>query len=270
MYHKYFNQNLDYYHFIYDIDELKYFFDKVLPPLSLEENYFISLSCRKKYFDGNSKWKIQGTSEMFERRLIREHDWNLFLRTIYKYQACEGSYTDKENNPMDPNSMIIYINFNPCNVIKAYQEFMIKTNENLMNLIFKVGSSLDYFKHIDRKLMTAMHHARGIKHYIDIDIDYKPNTKNTALGINVINFITDFLKSKKINFYVIDTHGGYHILMKYDSVHFDYMTQLKLIQSQYSEVLDDIMNNAQGMIPVPGCLQASYPVLINKSLSNIY
>lgn len=263
----------DHYHFIYDINELRFFFDNILPDLSPDEVYFLSLSARKKYMTSEERAiaKLKGTSEMFERRTIKEKNWDLFLRTIRKYEAAEGAYTNDDGSMMDNDKMIIYFNFNPSNVVKAYSEFLTASNTNLFDLIMKRGSSLDYFKSLDRKIMTALHHSRGVKHYIDVDIDYNDSSiKFSDDGIEFMNELTKMLNNHKVEYWCIETHGGYHMLMKTASLKFDYMSEIKLIQSKYSDIIKDVMNNSQGMIPLPGTLQADFEVCVVKGWSSLY
>jgi len=256
------------YKFIYDLEELKKFYDIILPPLNDNEVYFISLSARKKYLPSDMKNLLDGSSEMFERRLIDEKDWNMFLRTIKRYECNDGAYTNKEGIEYPNDAMIVYMNFNPCNIIKAYEEFIMKSTQNMMNLALGKGSDPKYFKRINHALMTAMHHSRGTKHYVDIDIDYKPGMKITSKGKLVLEQILSVLKQNNVKFFVIDTHGGYHVLMFTETIRFNYANEMKNILLDNSDILDDIMPNGQGMIPLPGCSQADYVVSCKYNLSN--
>jgi hypothetical protein len=252
------------YKFIYDLHELKKFYEIILPPLTEEEVYFISLSARKKYLPEEDKDILDGSSEMFERRLIEKKDWNLFLRTISRYESSsEYAYMSLDGRPYPLNAMMIYINFNPCNVITAYEEFITNSTKNMMSLALGRGSDPMYFKRIQHNLMTAMHHSRGTKHYIDIDIDFFEGTKNLVS----LDLILTPLREKNVKFYVIETHGGYHVLMKVDTIHFNYMEILKDLQSKSTKI-KDIMNNSQGMCPLCGTLQAGFPVNCLYEVSN--
>lgn len=256
------------YSLIYDESEVKNFFDKVLPPLLDTEAYFMSLSCRKKYLK-DSEYNLKGSSEMFERRIVPQRDWVRFLSTLRKYEANEGAYTDSDGTPYPMDSLIVYLNFNPCDVMLAYVEFMKVTSENTVNMILGKGSSVEWFKGISHKWMTCLHHARGTKHYIDVDIDYKNGHKHTNRGLAVLNGITDELREQGTKFLVITTHSGYHILMRKETLAFDYMRELyKPVLEMNLDILDDIMANSQGMIPCPGTLQAGYPVRVMYDISD--
>ena len=250
------------YKFIYSEEEMHKFFDIILPPLTDNEVYFISLSARKKYLQEKSKSILDGSSEMFERRLIEKKDWNLFLRTIKRYECNDGAYVSLEGEMYPNDAMIVYLNFNPCDVIKAYEEFIMDSTKNMMSLALGRGSSPDYFKRIQHNLMTAMHHSRGTKHYVDLDVDFFEGTKNEES----LQVILDVLREKNVQFFVIHSHGGYHVLMKKDTVHFNYMEVMKDIQSKSTKI-QDIMNNSQGMIGLPGTIMAGVPIFIDYELS---
>lgn len=250
------------YKFIHDLQELKQFYEVILPPLKEEECYFMSLSCRKKYLK-ESSISFKGSSEMFERRIVRERNWDIFLSSIRKYEAADGAYIDSIGAPLPNEAMVVYMNFNPVDTTKAYTEFLNGLNENTINMILKRGSSPSFFKNIEHSWKTALHHARGTKHYIDIDIDYVEGTKNEKS----LQGILDVLKSRNVQFFVVHSHGGYHILMKADTINFNYMAIMKEIQSS-STTIQDIMNNSQGMIGLPGTIMAGIPIFVEYKISN--
>jgi hypothetical protein len=256
------------YTFVYDEQELHTFYDRVLPPLTDTEVYFISLSARKKYMEGSDRDMLDGSSEMFERRLIEARDWTLFYRTIKRYECADGAYQSLNGQIYPNDAMIIYMNFNPVDTIRAYEEFIMDSTKNMMSLALGRGSDPMYFKRVHHNLMTAMHHSRGTKHYVDLDVDFIPGTKNTVIGATILAEILDLLRSHNTKFFVISTHGGYHVLLKTSTINFNYMVAMKIIQNKYPEHLSDIMNNAQGMCPLCGTLQAGFPVKCLYDLSN--
>ncbi len=206
---------------------------------------------------------LDGSSEMFERKLIEKKDWNLFLRTIRRYECNDGAYISLEGEPYPNDAMIVYMNFNPCDVIKAYEEFIMDSTKNMMALALGRGSSPDYFKRVQHNLMTAMHHSRGTKHYIDLDIDFFDGAKD----IKSLQVILNVLREKNVQFFVIETHGGYHVLIKVNTIHFNYMEIMKEIQKDSTKI-QDIMNNSQGMVSLPGTIQSGFEVKVLYDLSS--
>lgn len=82
--------------FIYDENELKKFFDLYVPDSLPNEVYFISLSARNKYLTPEEKEELGlGKTEMMERRIIREKNWNKFIRSIRKFETNERAITSK-------------------------------------------------------------------------------------------------------------------------------------------------------------------------------
>ena len=257
------------YKFIHDWSEVYKFYEDIVPPLKDGEVYFCSLSCRQKWMKDLGITAVRkGSSEMFERKIIRETDWNKFIRTFRKYEANDGAYTFDDGSPMPNEGMGIYWNINPSNMVKATSEFAQKMIRSLAEVSLGQGSSMDYIKHLDREIMSCLHHATGSRHYIDIDVDMAKGKKFTVEGHAGLSRVLEDLKGRGVEFALIDTRSGYHILMKRESIKFDYTGYLKTVLDSNREVFDDLMTNHNRMIPLPGALQGGYPVRIIYDLSN--
>jgi hypothetical protein len=256
--------------FVYNEDELKKFFDIVVPPLNNKEVYFTSLSARNKQLTEEERILYSlGRTEMFERKTIREKDWLKFKRTIYKYETSENAMTGREGMPLPSKCLIIYFNINPCDMVKAYRTFMDNMNENLFNLLSGGGSGDGYFKRIDRELMNAIQKSTGTRHYIDIDIDVKD--KYTLPFKQFLEAFLQELKIKEVEYFVVETKNGYHILLKKESIHFNYNHLIDLARIDAADGIlgiKEIEHNSNGMIPLPGCLQGDFPVKVKYELSN--
>jgi len=248
--------------------ELEKFFNLVLPDLTQEEVYFLSLSARNKYLTEEEREIYScGRTEMFERKIIREHDWMKFLRTIKKYECSDGAYTGRTGLTLPEKCLILYININPCNMVRAYKLFQDEMNENILNLITKSGSGLDFFKHMDRLMMNAIQKSKGTRHYIDIDIDAKDIT-NTEFW-EAIKGIAGKFKENGLKFFVIKTKGGVHFLLKRRTINFNYTLVIKEYNHpEESNPIKEIKRNNNDMIPLPGTSQAGYPVEVYYELSN--
>lgn len=249
---------------IYDEAEVKRFFDTVLPPLSDLEVYFVSLSARNKYLSEEEQEALHlGRTEMFERRIIRERNWDKFLRTLYKFESNEKAYTTKNNSIIPSKCITCYININPSNVLKAYAEYnktmteyiyeiannSIKNN-NTENIIYRITKS-------DRLLLDQLQKCRGTKHLIDVDFDVPDD--------QFVKMFTKELKSKNVSYEVIDTKSGYHVLMRKDTVKFNFPSLLECYNKQaaiaYKEKTEIVVNKNE-MVPLPGTSQGGHPVRI--------
>ncbi len=267
----------EYYSFIYDVEELKYFYDNILPDLNPTEVYFVSLSARKKYLTEEEIVEYQlGRTEMFCKSLIRKREWDRFLRTIRKFECHKGGYTTKNGKSIPEKSIVVYININPSSTLQAiagFKKVLAEYEVELasMALLGKRGDieSLGYrLNKIDNNLYTEYQQSRGKKVWIDIDMDIDKGFK-----IYKDKDFKKFLKEKKINtYYFIDTKSGYHMLIKKDELKFNPKDIIDRATELYEEwhfeeygvnVKDfEIIINRNEMLCVPGTLQGGYPVII--------
>src|SRR5208282_5533044 len=208
--------------FIHDETELHRFFDLILPPLNDKEVYFTSLSARNKQLTEEERtYYSLGRTEMFERKIIREKDWVKFSRTIRKYETDEKAVLGRTGIPLPLHCLILYVNINPCDCVKAYGLFTNGVNQNISNILLGSKTEVGYFKKLDREWMNAIQKAHGIKHYVDIDIDILPETTQNHREY-LLTIVCFALKDKGIKYFVVNTKGGYHILMRKNSIKFNY------------------------------------------------
>lgn len=253
--------------FIHDIAELRKFFDIVLPPLTNEEVFFVSMSARNKQLtEEERRYYDLGRTEMFERKIIREKNWMIFHRTIRKFEMHEEGLTGRSGVALPSKCLIIYFNVNPCNMVQAYRLFEEEMIENVYNLVSGRGSDPAFFKRMDRLMMNAIQKSKGEKHYIDIDIDINKE------GFGLLLEFLDALKKEGVEYFLVDTKGGFHVLLKKETIHFNYTLLINEFREKIKGVpefdLVEIEPNRNGMIPLPGCLQGDYPVVINWEMSN--
>jgi len=257
--------------FVYSQEELKKFYDNVLPPLKDSEVYFISLSARNKLLTDEERVEYSlGRTEMFERRIIREKDFNKFSRSILKYETNENAYIGRNNIPLPMKCLIIYININPSDVVKAYQEFDTNVRENIYNMVSGKGSNLSYFKRIDRELMNSIQRNRGTKHYIDIDFDLPD--KEQGKCHRLLSIFIENLLDKKQKFFVVETRGGFHVLLSRETLNFNFNKDIEYInevaKTHYTNGEHyEICRNVNEMIPLPGTLQGLFPVKVHYDWS---
>ena len=165
------------YNLINDEEEVKKFFDKVVPPLKNNEVYFVSLSARNKYLTAEEREELNlGRTEMFEKRVIRNDSFERFLRTLRKFETNEGSYLTKNGSNIPNKSIIVYFNINPSDVLKAYKEHNHTMNEYMFELAHCASEKRDTenimkrIRKMDDLLTTCFQKNTGTKHYIDVDL----------------------------------------------------------------------------------------------------
>ncbi len=260
---------------VYDEDEVKWFFENVLPELSPTEVYFLSLSARNKYLSKSEREFYEfGRTEMFQKTVVRKRNWEKFIRSIYKLECNEKGYTTKNNLPIPQKTIVCYININPSDTLVALKKFSDLLNEynlEMASLLHKGGDKENFFNRlnkIDNNLLTYYQQATGTKHYIDIDIDLKNKDER------IIQEISSYVESRGITRYFwIDTRSGYHLLVKKEEVKFNinevsnYALAFATSNGIFNPETDEIIVNKNAMIPVPGTLQGGYQVrILNKEI----
>jgi hypothetical protein len=256
---------------VYDNDELTMFFNNVLPELAINEGYFICLNARKKYLteEEYSLLQINKSNElrMLDRKVIRDRDLDYFLKKINQYEIKHKIYKSKSDKSIPVKCMVLYINVNPVDFLKAYKTFSSDMNEIITASVKcgvdgnKIGAGhlMGKVKRSNELLMSAFQKSKGKKHYIDIDFDIPANLTRDIL----YPFLRE-LKSRDISYFVISTKNGYHVLIKTSTLNFNYNELVKY----YNDILigvnvkGEVLVNKNQMIPLPGTVQGGYKVKV--------
>jgi hypothetical protein len=245
---------------IYDIKTIERFLQLFFTnaPLSNTECYFMSLSCRTKWLGEDRKeYSLSGTSQMFERKLIKEQSISAFLETLERYEYIASTCVDKNKKHIPPKGFGVYLNINPSNMIKAYFEFNSHMNQLLqeinMNLFEnkKCDRLLDDFKNLDHVLKSKFQSCRTHKYFIDIDFD-------TGENFEPVQELIDSLKINDCAFLPIKTTSGYHVLLIRDTIKYDFHEIVQNIQAKYKK---EICINKNEMIPFPGTFCGGKPII---------
>jgi len=271
-----------YYKIIWSEEELKWFFDNVIPPLTDSEVYFVSLSARNKLLSKEEQKELNlGRTEMFQRGVIREKEWIRFLRKIKQYECKVGSYTTKNNSAIPNHAIVCYFNINPSNVLQAYKQFSQTMNEYYLELATCVSDNKDKsnilyrIKKQDVLLMNCFQKNRGTKYWIDFDFDVPKNNKI----LEGIKEIGREVYERDGRHYIIETKGGYHLLASRNT-DFDRDFNPKTIVEEESkniaiylsegstdsleELGYEVMQNKNEMLPLPGTFQGGFKVKVIK------
>lgn len=280
-----------YYTLIHDQRELATFHERVMPPLLQGEVYFLSLSARAKYLSTAERESLQlGRAEMFSRSIVRNHELDRFLRSVRKYEVAKGGYTTKNGSNIPEHAIVVYANINPSHTLKAYLEFQQKMTEYMKELAIcaeegrKVEDVMYRINKMDTLLMNCYQRSTGTKHYVDVDFDI-----DKSYFDSVVKPFLDSLTENGALFYVIDTRGGYHVMISRRSLNYNYTedvyranenialewmrrngtnAQDLLTQSSRNSLainettgMEAIVNKS-AMVPLPGALQGGYPVTV--------
>jgi hypothetical protein len=224
------------YKIIHDEQKLQEFIDW-LPELLPNEQYYIALLARKKYFnDGN----LTNDKNQLKRVTATK---DRIIQKIRQMECEVGSYLFK-GEPIRQENLCIYITPNPRDLVKSGLVLLKEIADKTMKGdIYNPHSSA----------LNAIQVTTSRKIYFDLDIDFK----------NIENFDEDFKKFKlEINQYIdenkltyIRTNGGLHCLIRLEYLHVKYQKSWYQNISKMACDLYDVTMNADNIIPIPGCVQ---------------
>ena len=242
-------------------------FIEILPELQNDEVYFISLSARRKYLtDEERDTYALGRTEMFSRQIAKSKE-QLREYTMKKLGMSLLYKTTKNGLQIPEKALVVYININPSSMLKAYQLFQEEMNKEMNAIINALRNNKEpnYDRTLIQKrlLMNCVQKSSGEKHYIDIDCDTKKP--------EVVESLTTSLSNSKIEFHVIETQGGFHFLIKKDTIpnnkklkhlNIQKFNLMRIIQAarDVDGERNEIEINGNVMVPVPGTNQANFLV----------
>jgi hypothetical protein len=235
--------------YIWSEEELKKFIN-LLPNLEEGNIYFLSLSARKKYLTEEEREFFDlGRTEMFGRRLTSKEN---YIKTVKELDDFACNYTTRNEKIIPGKSLVFYANINPSSGLQAAEMF----NNELNKLVFDSFYNKQVkpkFARLDKLLMNCYQVSRTNKFFIDIDCDCPFSY--------IIPVIQD-LHDHEVDFNVIKTKSGYHILITRSTLKYNFTTILK---EQNEKLLGErgkgeIVINKNGMIPIPGTLQSGSEV----------
>ncbi len=242
---------------IYDELELEKF-HKLLPPLEADEVYFLSLSARNKYLNEEERaFYDLGRSEMFARKLVKDSTFEKYLRAIRSYEIQSG-WEGRGGKILPDKCLIVYANINTCSGKKALQEFYSKSNEILFNLANN-PEAYEKLRYLDTDLLNCYQRATGTSKWIDVDFDAPDRD---FLLRQVFEFLTE-LRINKVEFKVIETRSGYHVLLNRDTLKYNYTRIVSQLDAEAKFVYKDkaeVTRNSNSMVPAAGCLQGGFKV----------
>lgn len=242
---------------VHSVSEIEKF-HSFLHPLKVGEAYFVSMSARDKYLTAEEREHFSlGRSEMFGRKIVKEPSFADYLRVIRSMEVNDGGYTTRNGLSIPHKCAVIYANINASCGVKSLKEF----NQKMNDLMIETITNRDAIKHyasLDTILMNCFQRNTGTKSLVDIDFDIKKDSDGHCL----LGMFIKHLKNNFVTYKVIETIGGFHVLLKRDTIKFNYHEVLnsldKTAKGLYNKA--EIVKNPNNMVPLPGCYQAGFPV----------
>ena len=249
---------IKYHKIVKDQKELEKFID-FLPDLEDEENYYIHLQARRKYYKSET---LKGDL-MLERFCCSKKN---MLVKILRLNAPYGYYTDHENVPLPDEALALYITINPRNLRKA-----------ALGIIHELADSIANVKDVINPLKvchTSIHRAKGKTRYVIFDIDFEEDEDPKEVLSETTKILTQTVGAQ--NYKIVQTKGGCHVLLPPEKI--------DKVKNWYQYLNSMLMPDQTGDIltPVPGCNQGGFTpklyrnpdliepqeqILLNKHLS---
>lgn len=302
------------YNVIADLEELKWFFDNILTRPAMHESYAAVFCARYKKLTDEERAEV-GISKRdaefmatqtfrvrkFHSALDFERDdgWNFdnFIKHLRRFNVDKEAYLTSGGYPLPEKCLATIFYVNPCDEIKVADEVMRKLEETKTAIVKAMlnGKTLEdnmqsyqAFSNIESNVKHARAHCKGSVYWLDFDIDVPAWFKDCPLDIvRSKQYYTAMLEAFDAeygigNYIVIDTSGGYHVLVRTKAIKADPHRFCQKILSIYKrgcldgnpayrdikgvDKFECIVNDSQiPGIPLPGTYQYGRPVtILNK------
>lgn len=295
------------YQVIADIDELKWFFDHVIQRPQVNESYSaVFVSRHKKLTDEEAKQigltRKEGeflSTVTFKLRAIkdasRKNDpeiWNFdnFVKTLRRFNVDKYAYTTALGEPIPSKTLAVIFYVNPGDDMKVCRKFVEEyndVNEAISKAMLNGKSvsdnyqSYQWFGKAESTIKHLKANQKGTRYWLDFDVDVPAWWKTDKTVVDaMLARLQDFFG--KGNYVIVDTSGGYHILVRTSAIKMDPHVFCKCMNELYHdaigpdhpEYLDEkgnckfecIVNDSQiPGLPLPGTYQYDRPVtVLNK------
>lgn len=231
------------YKIITDEDRLREFIDW-LPDLEEGEVFYCALFAKKKYAP-----EIIDSSDRKKLKRFLATKKTLFNK-IQHLEVKEGTYYLR-GKQVPQHSLVVYVNPNPRSLTKIVK----KAAKHFIDLIDNKGYNPM------NEVLSLIQNTPSRKLYHDFDIDTFSKEYNI---IDLCNALNNFIG--KDSYKVLDTRGGFHILIEYNKIPDSikkswYLIVKQMIQRYFPSDLD---RSGDMMMSVPGCIQGDYePKFLN-------
>lgn len=227
------------YTIIYDKETVQEFIE-FLPDLTEHETYYLTLLSRNKY----TKDPINSRTTPLKRLTS---DKKHMMQNIMQLECPIGSYT-KDGVSVEPESLALYITTNPRCKRKAMFGLLSEIATNLKNNCTTYNPMSD--------TLTCINRAKSRSIFVTFDIDNKVNIDSH------IYKIWDTVGQDAVA--AIETHGGYHVLIRPDKVVAKQKDWYRIIDLYLSD--KGVDQTGDILSPVPGTLQGNFKVTLSRQV----
>ncbi len=220
------------YQLISDLSALEQFVNW-LPDLEVNERFYGCLFARKKYCPD----LVQSNDKTQLKRFITTKQ-NL-IDKIRQLECPVGSYKLKDRD-VPQESLVVYINPNPRDMIKASFAGIRKLSDCLQN------KASGFNPHAE--ILSCIQRSVSRKIYFDIDID-EPDPNKLW---DVYNQIQSFINPDCLTY--VQTRGGIHCLIRLDQIEDKY----KKNWHKNITTLPSVDQTSDQLLPIVGCVQGGF------------
>lgn len=289
----------EFYKLVADENEMKWFFDHILEPPEVFETYMVCLSARGKKIPPEEREIYQlGRGEMMRTELIRRKggNWNfdIYKQAPYKYNCHKSAMLTKSGLPYPEKCLVCYAYVNPSDELDCVDDTVVFYDKIKSELVrsYRKNSKDGVDDHLEKlpkifehlRSCHASHLSRRIWRDYDFDVDVPKEmqdklTKDAAkmfVKIAIVEHANKFYG--KSNYAIVDTSGGYHLLVKVSAIkdnpnnfiaavqctQFDHDGALK---GRVGDLCKEVKLTEVGsqFVPLPGTLQYGRLVtIVNK------
>ena len=304
--------NLEMYQVISSVEELEWFFKHALfKPLPYESYSMVMVSRHKKLTKEEQETigLTRKESEFLAVQCVRApsisqvqgeeekpFEFEKFLRHVRRFNVDKYAYTTALGQPLPEKTLAVLIYVNPADDIKVADKVVETINNNKSAIVKAALADKKYwsdvlpvyqnFSNLESNIKHYKAQCKGSVYWMDYDIDvpswFKENkflttTKYYDMMIEKLN-----ARFGKGNYVIVDTSGGYHILVRTFAIKsnpHDFCKEVEKIYKQgiadgNPEYLDEngktkfeaMVNDSQiPGLPLPGTYQYGRPVtVLNK------
>ena len=302
------------YDVIADVSELKWFFENVLVKPMIHESYTAVFCARYKKLSDEERAEVgisKRDAEFMATQTFRvkkfrnaldfaaDDGWNFenFIKHLRRFNVDKRAYLTGGGYPLPEKCLATIFYVNPCDELKVADEIIEKLSDTKTAIIKAMlnGKTLEdnlqsfqAFSNIESNVKHARAHCKGSVYWLDFDIDVPHWFKYTQVGCVRPEQYFEALRAAfdeeygRGNYIIIDTSGGYHVMVKTSSIHSNpHLFTQKIVDIYKRGCLDGnpeyrdergvekfecIVNDSQiPGIPLPGTYQYGRPVkILNK------
>ena len=228
------------YDVVADVNELKWFFDNVIQKPQINESYTAVFVSRHKKLTKEEQEDIGLTRkeaeflavETFRLRHFKdalyqdENNWTFerFLKHLRRLEVNKEAYTTNKGLPLPTKTLATIFYVNPCDNIKVCREFFnqyLDVTQAISKAMLNGKTTVDnlqsyqWFDKAESNLKHLRANQKGTRYWLDFDIDV-PAWFKTYYYEQLKALLTEAYGLK--NYVIIDTSGGYHILVRTSAI----------------------------------------------------